>query len=179
MTSWKVPKSSISWIRSHEKLNFDLMKFDLLTLSLCQPTFLSFFLFKSTVAFSFAEFFNWKGRLKMESRKRSGKRNKSDRAKVIFRYFQLSSKRRREKVRRLPRTLILFLTFNVDWWDNWNKMMYGIWSTFMQEYLHGEIKMVRHNRPLIYIQIVHIWHWETCGIRVANVLTSLYWVYHF
>ena len=31
--SWKVPKNSISWIRSHEKTNFDLMKFDLLTLS--------------------------------------------------------------------------------------------------------------------------------------------------
>ncbi len=33
LISWKVPKNSISWIRSHEKTNFDLMKFDLLTLS--------------------------------------------------------------------------------------------------------------------------------------------------
>ncbi len=32
--SWKVPKNLISWIRSHEKMNFDLMKFDLMTQSL-------------------------------------------------------------------------------------------------------------------------------------------------
>jgi hypothetical protein len=32
-TSWNMKNNSISWIRPHEKVNFDLMKFDLLTLS--------------------------------------------------------------------------------------------------------------------------------------------------
>jgi predicted YcjX-like family ATPase len=32
--SWKVGKNLTSWIRSHEKINFDLMKFDLMIISL-------------------------------------------------------------------------------------------------------------------------------------------------
>ena len=31
--SWTVRKNSISWIRSHEKMNFDLMRFDLMIIS--------------------------------------------------------------------------------------------------------------------------------------------------
>ncbi len=34
-TSWKMKKNLISWIRPHEKSNFDLMKFNLLIISLC------------------------------------------------------------------------------------------------------------------------------------------------
>jgi hypothetical protein len=37
LTSWKMKKNSISWIQHHEKMNFDLMKFDLLTLSPTHP----------------------------------------------------------------------------------------------------------------------------------------------